>query len=75
MIVIVIVILLQVISNAAIGDLELKMLIHELIDSPFSNTPGFWLNLQQRNDIWTALNTEKRKKRIDQAKPIKNLAA
>ena len=41
----------------------------------FGNTPDFWLNLQQRNDIWNALNTEKRKKRIDQAKPIKNLAA
>ena len=39
------------------------------------NTPSFWLNLQQRNDIWTVLNTDKRKKRIDLAKPIKNLAA
>ncbi len=41
----------------------------------FGNTPSFWLNLQQRNDIWTVLNTDKRKKRIDLAKPIKNLAA
>lgn len=36
----------------------------------FSNTPDFWLNLQQRNDIWTVLHTPKRRARIDRAKPI-----
>lgn len=25
----------------------------------FGNTPKFWLNLQQRNDIWLAAETEK----------------
>ena len=24
----------------------------------FGNTASFWLNLQQRNDLWKALNTE-----------------
>jgi addiction module HigA family antidote len=26
----------------------------------FGNTPNFWLNLQQRNDLWTALHSSKR---------------
>jgi len=30
----------------------------------FGNTPDFWLNLQQRNDIWAALHTPKRLARI-----------
>ena len=25
----------------------------------FGNTASFWLNLQQRNDLWKALSTEK----------------
>jgi len=41
----------------------------------FGNTPEFWLNLQQRNDIWAALNSPKRLARIEQAKPIHNEAA
>ena len=27
----------------------------------FGNTASFWLKLQQRNDLWKALNTEKTK--------------
>ncbi len=34
------------------------------------NTPDFWMNLQQRNDIWLALNTPKRRERIDRARSI-----
>lgn len=34
------------------------------------NTADFWLNLQQRNDVWRALNTPKRRARIDKAKPL-----
>lgn len=30
----------------------------------FGNTADFWLNLQQRNDLWKALNTPKRFDRI-----------
>ena len=36
----------------------------------FGNTANFWLNLQQRNELWKALNTEKRRARIEKAKPI-----
>ncbi len=33
----------------------------------FNNTPNFWLNIQQRNDIWHAMNTPKRFERINKA--------
>lgn len=36
----------------------------------FDNSAEFWLNLQRRNDIWEALHTDKRKARINRAKPI-----
>ena len=39
------------------------------------NTPDFWLNLQQRNDLWTALHTPDRLERIKRAKPIRSAAA
>ena len=41
----------------------------------FGNTPAFWLNLQQRNDIWAALHTPERLARIERAKPIPREAA
>ena len=41
----------------------------------FGNTPDFWLNLQQRNDIWAVLHTPKRRARIERAKPIHGSAA
>lgn len=36
----------------------------------FGNSPEFWLNLQQRNDLWEALNTPKRRERIERARPV-----
>ena len=36
----------------------------------FGNSPDFWLNLQRRIDLWEALNTPKRRKRIEQAKAL-----
>lgn len=36
----------------------------------FGNTPDFWLNVQQRNDLWKALNNPKRRARIERAKPL-----
>ena len=36
----------------------------------FGNSPRFWLNIQQRNDLWLALHTPKRLNRIERAKPI-----
>lgn len=41
----------------------------------FDNTPDFWLNLQRRNDIWSALHTPKRKARIEKARPIRETFA
>lgn len=39
------------------------------------NTPNFWLNIQQRNDIWAALHSPKRMAKIDRAKPINEAVA
>ena len=39
----------------------------------FGNSAEFWLNLQQRNDLWNALNTEKRKRRVDLAKSVQSV--
>ena len=41
-----------------------------MLTTVFGNTADFWLKLQQRNDLWKALNTPKRRARIDKAKPI-----
>lgn len=41
-----------------------------MLATAFGNTPEFWLNLQQRNDIWRALNTPNRRSRINKAKPV-----
>ena len=41
-----------------------------MLATVFGNTADFWLKLQQRNDIWKALNTPKRRARIEKAKPI-----
>ncbi len=40
----------------------------------FGNTADFWLNIQQRNDIWAALNSPKRMAKIERAKPIREAA-
>ena len=42
-----------------------------LLGKVFENTPDFWLNLQRRSDLWAALNTPKRKARIDRARPVR----
>ena len=36
----------------------------------FGNSAEFWLNLQKRNDLWNALHSKKRMKRIQKAKPL-----
>ncbi len=41
-----------------------------MLATVFGNTADFWLNLQRRNDLWKALNTPKRRARIEKAKPI-----
>lgn len=41
-----------------------------MLATVFGNSAEFWLNLQLRNDLWMALNTPKRRARIDRAKPL-----
>ena len=41
-----------------------------MLATVFGNSAGFWLNLQQRNDLWKALNTKNRRIRIENATPI-----
>jgi antitoxin HigA-1 len=36
----------------------------------FGNSADFWLNVQRRTDLWEAMNTPKRRKRIERAAPI-----
>jgi addiction module HigA family antidote len=36
----------------------------------FGNTPNFWLNLQQRNDLWAAFHSPKRMEKIERVRPI-----
>ncbi len=36
----------------------------------FGNSPDFWLNVQRRTDLWEALNTPKRRHRIEQARML-----
>ncbi|MBM3566637.1 MAG: addiction module antidote protein, HigA family, partial [Alphaproteobacteria bacterium] len=40
----------------------------------FGNTPEFWLNVQRRTELWDALNTPDRRKRIERARAIKRAA-
>ena len=40
----------------------------------FETSPDFWLNLQRRIDLWEAMNTPKRKERIQRARPVKKVA-
>jgi addiction module HigA family antidote len=36
----------------------------------FGNSADFWLNTQRRADVWEALNTPKRRSRIERAQPV-----
>ncbi len=40
----------------------------------FGNTAEFWLNLQRRTDLWEALHTPRRRKRIEQARALRPVA-
>jgi len=41
----------------------------------FGNNPNFWLNLQQRNDLWAPLHSPKRMKKIERVRPIREATA
>jgi addiction module HigA family antidote len=36
----------------------------------FGNSADFWLNVQRRVDLWEAMNSPKRRKRIERAAPV-----
>jgi addiction module HigA family antidote len=36
----------------------------------FGNSAEFWLNVQRRVDLWEAMNSPRRRKRIERAGPI-----
>src|SRR5208337_2699609 len=40
----------------------------------FGNSPEFWLNIQRRTDLWEALHTPKRRRRIEQARALRAVA-
>lgn len=41
-----------------------------ILSKALHTSPEFWLNIQQQNDLWLAMNTPSRKKKIDKAKRI-----
>lgn len=41
-----------------------------MLGKVFGNTPDFWLNLQQRNDLWQALHNKRRAEKVRKAKPL-----
>jgi antitoxin HigA-1 len=41
----------------------------------FGNSADFWLNVQRRNDLWQALHSPERRKRIERARPVRQPAA
>ena len=40
----------------------------------FGNSPDFWLNVQRRSDLWSAMHDPAQRRRIDRAKPLKEAA-
>ena len=40
----------------------------------FGNSPEFWLNVQRRMDLWEALHTPVRRRRIERAKLLEKVA-
>ncbi|HVZ84549.1 MAG TPA: HigA family addiction module antitoxin [Terracidiphilus sp.] len=45
-----------------------------MLSRVFGNSPEFWLNVQRRSDLWEALHTPKRRKRIEQARALQPVA-
>jgi addiction module HigA family antidote len=45
-----------------------------MLSRVFGNTADFWLNTQRRIEIWEALNSPARRKRIERAKPLRRAA-
>lgn len=41
-----------------------------MLSRALGTTAEFWLNLQQQNDLWAALNTPRRAAKIERAHPV-----
>jgi antitoxin HigA-1 len=41
-----------------------------MLSRVFGNTPQFWLNLQQKTDLWEATHDARRLERIERAQPL-----
>jgi addiction module HigA family antidote len=37
----------------------------------FGNGPEFWLNVQRRNDLWSAMHSPRDRERIQRARPLR----
>lgn len=46
-----------------------------MLSRVFRNTAEFWMNLQQRNDLWEVLHSPERRERIERAIPLDANAA
>jgi len=46
-----------------------------MLSRVFGNSADFWLNTQRRMEIWEALNSPVRRRRIERAKPLRKAAA
>ena len=40
----------------------------------FGNSPEFWLNMQRRTDLWEAMHSPSEHKRIERARPLRDMA-
>ena len=40
----------------------------------FGNSADFWLNVQRRNDLWEALHSPERRRRIERARRVRSVA-
>ena len=45
-----------------------------ILSRVFGNSADFWLNVQRRTDLWTALHSPRERKRIERAKPLNQAA-
>src|SRR3954454_19931445 len=36
----------------------------------FGNSPGFWLNVQRRSNLWEAMHSPRERERIKRARPL-----
>lgn len=41
-----------------------------MLSRVFGNSAQFWLNLQQKNELWEAMHDTKRRERVERAQPL-----